>query len=481
MNTNALKTAALLVLGSVAIGCGGGAAAGAGANNAGGGKRSPDSIVAEAKNKFDEGLRSLAAHDKANDWSAAHCNSTADLFKSAATEQEKSDDRVFAEAVYNAGLAYQRCNDHVNAKEQFNLALKANPAFHRARAQLALYAFVEGGDKNYDAPIAELERAIQDASFQNVDALVNLAMIQMRRNNSVADKDGPNDFERAKKNLQRALAIDDSFMPAFNQLAIYYLESAKLKAGRNIKKGVGSSGKAQPRVDAQALELAALVCSQAIRKNPNYAPIHNTAGMIQVELRNLNTAVSEFNMARRLDPSFYEAQMNYAAVNLQFRGFAQAEEAFRAALKMRPNDFEAHLGLALALRGQIDDANFDKMVKGASDELAAARAIAPDRPETYYNEAILTQEYKAKSGGKEAESALNAAKGLYNQFIQKAGKAPEFEEAVKRSKERMEEIDQILEFNRQGEEERKQMEQEQKQREAEAETAGALDPNAPKP
>ena len=34
----------------------------------------------------------------------------------------------------------------------------------------------------------------------------------------------------------------------------------------------------------QQLELAALVCSQAIRKNPNYAAIHNTAGLIQVEL-----------------------------------------------------------------------------------------------------------------------------------------------------------------------------------------------------
>ena len=72
-------------------------------------------------------------------------------------------------------------------------------------------------------------------------------------------------------------------------------------------------------------ELTALVCSQAVRKNPKYAAIHNTAGMIQVELGNLNSAVSEFNNARTLDPTFYEAQMNYAAVNLQFRGFAQAE------------------------------------------------------------------------------------------------------------------------------------------------------------
>jgi tetratricopeptide (TPR) repeat protein len=261
-------------------------------------------------------------------------------------------------------------------------------------------------------------------------------------------------------------------MPAFNQLAIYYLETAKQKAGRAVGKRVSAGASKEKKVETQALELAALVCSQAVRKNPNYAPIHNTAGMIQVELSNLNTAVQAFNNARKLDPSFYEAQMNFAAVNLQFRGFAQAEDAYRAALKMRPNDYDARLGLALALRGQIDDSNFDKMVAAASAELDAAKKIAPDRPETYYNEAILTQEYKAKSGGKDAEPMLIAAKGLFSQFVQKAGSTPEFGEPVKRSKERMEEIDQIIAFNKQTEAERKNAEAELKQKEAEKE-AGA--------
>ena len=53
----------------------------------------------------------------------------------------------------------------------------------------------------------------------------------MGRNNKTSDKDGENDMERAKKNLQRALAIDDGYMPAFNQLALYYFERAKNPAG----------------------------------------------------------------------------------------------------------------------------------------------------------------------------------------------------------------------------------------------------------
>src|SRR5262249_20155488 len=155
--------------------------------------------------------------------------------------------------------------------------------------------------------------------------------------------------------LQRALAKDDSYMPAFNQLAILYLEVAKQAAGRDTKRKFRAAGAKEKHVDTQALDLAAVVCSQAIKKNPKYASIRNTAGMIQGELGNLNDAVAQFNQARTLDPSFYEAQMNYAAVNLQFRGFSQAEGAYRKAVELRPNDYDAHLGLALALRGGIDD------------------------------------------------------------------------------------------------------------------------------
>lgn len=465
------------LLASAAVGCGGGGGTGPTGPHAidkTTGKAITDSkgnaISVDAANKFKSGLDAMAQHDKANDWNDASCESTAELFLDAAKEQG---DKQFSEAIYNAGLTYQRCKKTAEAKKYFQQVLQRDPKFHRARAQLALYSFAESGEKNVDQAIAEMRQAaITDAQFKNVEALVNLAMLYMKRGNQVADNDGANDFQRAKKYIQSALAVDDAFMPAFNQLAIYYLESAKQKAGRDAKRRVATNAGKEKKVDSQAMELAALVCSQAIRKNPNYAPIFNTAGMIQVELGNLNSAVQAFNTARKLDPDFYEAQMNFAAVNLQFRGFAQAEEAYRAAVKMKPQDFDAHLGLALALRGQIDDANFDQMVAAASAELEAAKKIAPDRAETYYNEAILTQEYKAKSGGKAAEGALTAAKGLFGQFIQKAGASAEFADAVKRAKERITEIDQIIEFNKQTEAERKAAEAEMKQREAEAEAKG---------
>jgi tetratricopeptide (TPR) repeat protein len=425
-------------------------------------------VSVAAANKFNAGLDALAQHDKAADWNDLACMSTAQLFLDAAKEQH---DKDFLEAIYNAGLSYQRCKKVTEAKAQFKVVLDKDPKFHRAKVQMALYAFADSGEKNIDEAISTIrEAAVVDAQFKNVEALVNLGMLYIKRNNKVEDQDGKTDLLRAKRFIQSAMALDDGYMPAFNQLAILYLETAKQAAGRDTKRKVASGGSKEKKVDTQALELAALVCSQAIRKNSKYASIQNTAGMIQVELGNLNGAVSAFNTARTLDPSFYEAQMNYAAVNLKFRGFQQAEQAYRKAIEIRPSDYDAHLGLALALRGGTDDSNFDKNVREASEELAKAKQLAPDRAETYYNEAILTQEYKAKSG-KGGDELLNAKK-LFAEFITKAGGTGEFADAVKRSKERMAEIDQIIEFTKQSDKDRKAAEADLKQKAAEAEAKG---------
>jgi tetratricopeptide (TPR) repeat protein len=410
-------------------------------------------VSAEIAKGYNDALKEMVDHDRANDWTDATCKEVGKSFLEASTAQKSEGKNEFPEALYNAGLAYQRCNDDADAKAQFQAALNMNAQFHRARVQLALYELKEKGDAAVEPVIHELMQAVKDAQFQNVEALVNLAMLQMKRRGTGSDADGANDYDRAKKNLQRALAIDDGYQPAFNQLALYYLELAKAKAGR----GGGRRGTAvfvrTKKADQQQLELAALVCSQAIRKNPNYAAIHNTAGLIQVELQNINNAVQEFQTAAKLDATFFEAQMNFAAVNLSFRGFKAAEDAYRAALKIQPNDYEAHLGLALAIRGQINDSNFDKNVADAQAELDRCKKIAPDRPETFYNEAILVQEYKAKGGGNGAVPALEQAATIFETFVQKAGSNPEFATAVKRSKERSQDIRDTVKFIKEGQSE----------------------------
>ena len=432
MKRISLITASLLAISAAA--CGGG---GPDANTPGkGGKgQSVNGVVQLDKNaqaKFNAAIDAFVEHDKANNWNDETCKSVAQQFEAIGP---------VAHATFNAGLAYQRCNDDKNARERFEKALQQDPKFHHARAQIALYRYKQDGDDN--AAINDLQQAVTDAQFQNVPALVNLAMVMMERDGANPGQNCKDDMDCAKLNLQRALAIDDAYMPAFNQLALYYFKLAKKRAG--AVKGSSKSAKGrqivthaaqQKRADVQQLELAALVCSQAIRKNANYAPIHNTAGLIQNELGQVNGAVAEFNTAAKLDPKFFEAQMNYAFVNLGFRGFEQAQQAFKRALAMRPNDYDAHLGMALALRGPITGAepDYDQRVAAVQAELDAAKKIDPNRPDAYYNEGILTQEFKAKAGldKEKTKATLRQASQIFQVFLEKAAGKPEYDGAVKR-------------------------------------------------
>ncbi|MFT3766522.1 MAG: hypothetical protein QM820_13565 [Minicystis sp.] len=384
-------------------------------------------IPPEARVLFEDGLRKMAQHDRANDWSEAACKETAAILTAAAVH-------VRPVASYDAALVQQRCGKDAEAKALLQAALEQDPAFYPARAALALHEAAEPG--RLDHAIAELRRAVIDARFASVEAQVALAALQMRRGSSAADDDGADDLDRAKKNLHRALAIDDGYMPALNQLAILHLERAKRDPGRNAG-----------RKAASTLELAALVCSQAVRKNPRYAPIHNTAGLVDVELGNLSRAAAAFDEARRLDPRFVEAHMNYAAVNLGFRGFARAEEAYRKVLAIRPSDYDARLGLALAIRGQIEDGNEVARVAEATKEITEAKRLAPARPEAYFNEAILVQAYGPRSG--EPNASYERARALYREFLDKAGDKPAFAEARRQASDRIVEIDQMIGFFKQ--------------------------------
>lgn len=451
--------------------CGGAAGVGgAKAGDASGaGEMSKRAVSKQAKADFDRALQSFLDHDRKQDWNEGICSSVAGMFEGASEQQKSATGRGLAEAAYNAGLAYQRCGKDAEAQAQFEAAAGIDSRFHRAQAQLALYKYQQSGD--LDGTISRLDELIREAKFQNAEALVSLAALQMERGNDQADGDGKDDFERAQRNLQRALAVDDSYMPAFNQLAVYYLEAARKKAGAGAKsrrgaRGMEVSGASRTDVNEQQLDLAALVASQAQRKNPSYAPIHNTTGLIQSELKNFNGAVKSFGRARQLDPKFFEAHMNYAAVNLSFRGFQEAEKAYREALKLRPKEYEAYLGLALAVRGQINDSNFDTNVNEAQKVLDQAKKLDVMRPEAVYNEAILTHEFRAKRAGNKAVPVLQKAASQYQDFVTKAGDDPVMAAAVKRSKERIEDIQATIKFLKEGDQAERDAEEARKAAEA---------------
>ncbi|MEP7126367.1 MAG: hypothetical protein ABJE95_35875 [Byssovorax sp.] len=386
-------------------------------------------LTPAAKSKLDEALRAMATHDRARDWTTATCAEIAGRF----LEIDAAGTPVPS---YNAGLARGRCGDEGASRALFEASLARDPSFFPARSAL-VRAQAASGAAGLDQAIASLDAQVVASRFTDVNALVLLGTLQIKRGRPASSPGADDDISSARRSLQRALAVDEGSVAALNQLALAHLGSAK---------GAGKKG------DKQALELAQLVCSQAVKKNPRYAAIHNTAGLIEVALGNLPRAVNEFGEARRLDPASFEAQMNFAALNLGFHGYTPAEEAYRAALALRPDDYDARLGLSLALRAQIDEVRGPALVPEAERELAKAKSIAPERPEAYFNEGILVQEYGARWGGDEAAhlKSLARARELFTTFLAKSGDGAAFSDARKRASEHLVEIDVLSRFSGQG-------------------------------
>ena len=394
----------------------------------------------EYSDRFAKALGEVAALDAKDAWTAADCERVAAEFGAIGEARGPRG----AEALFNAGIAFERCGRDEDAAKRFSEALTGNPDLHAARVHLTLIRHRRTGGKEIDAVIAELRTtAIVSARYQNVEALVALATLCLERNNDAPDTDGQNDRARAVRYLQSALAVDDSYSPAMNGLALYYLGEARTTAGRKVVKSSTGAPTSTSGGGTQAMELAALVCTQAIRRDPTDAVLFNTLGLIEVELGNLGKAAEAFGKARSLRPGFYEAEMNFAAVNLRFRGFTKAEEAYRSVLSKRADDYDARVGLALALRGQIGPEGTEAFAVEAEKELEKAKKIAPDRPEAYYNEGILYEEYLARTSD---PSALRKAQELFREFVKKAGASPEMADAVKRANERIKEIDSIQQF-----------------------------------
>ncbi len=381
-----------------------------------------------------QGLADMARHERDHDWSEAACKETVALLLGGGAAA------VPAAASYDAGLVQRRCGKGVEARALFEAALAQDPAFHPARTALALARASDAG--GLDGAIAELSRSVHDARFSDPTALVALATLQMQRGSGSADGEGTDDIDRARQNLHRALAIDDASMPALNQLALLHLARARRGVHEDPHRSEGK------KAATQALEMAALVCTQAIAKNPRWAPIHNTAGLVEVELGNLSRAAAAFDEARHLDPRLVDAQMNLAALNLQVRGFARAEEAYRAVLAQRPDEYDARVGLALAIRGQIDAASEPARVADATKELLHAERIAPDRPEAWFNQAILVQEYGGRTGapGEAVANLVRAGLSSTSGSWSTADGAPAFAEARERAKGRLKDIQQIAEL-----------------------------------
>jgi tetratricopeptide (TPR) repeat protein len=409
-------TARILGLSAVVAaltGCGG--AAVTASTGSGGTTAAPDAprtstgevVSAEAQNYWRDGLAAFTQAESAG-WNDDTCGDVTEFFDDAAEAQGGR----FAEALYMAGLTRSRCNDRTKALEYYNRALSANNKFCKARVMIGLDQVAQNQSA---AALQTFSRAVADDA-QCTEGYVNLAALQRASGQATLVRDALN-------NLRRALAIDAQYIPAFNEMALLYVQ----EADRN------------PTEATQRLDLAAVVCSQAqsiirqmvrdlgearrtspeaSRLQREASPIFNTMGLIYVKRGNIIEAVKSFQGAKEADAKNFEAWMNFGSMVLGFRGYPDAKDAFEHAIALDPRSYEAHLGLGAALRGLSE---FDAAVA----EYNKAKEIDGTRPEAFFNLALINHNYRGGS-----EQVLNEAKAQYEAFVAKAGSNARFADAV---------------------------------------------------
>lgn len=519
----------VIALGVVtAIGCGGGPEAKtAGTGGKVGGKTVADTqpggapVSKEAADAFTEATADFKKNEELRNWDDAKCDAVSKKFLSAGQAQGGK----FPAAHYNAAITLLRCGREADAEKEFQIALdekaalsaassdpkvKADPLFHQVWVQKAMIRFRKGDVAGINEAIDIIRsKGFDPDGSQNVEAFVSLGVLYRERwtkdtkNPDIKKKDDfglEDDLARAQFWLQNALSINDSFMPAYNQLALYYLDKARAvaaKKGKGPKAAAKKKGEEETaqekaekasKADLQTLELGLLVSEEASRRDPGYAGIWNTQGLILLEMGRTGSATKAFQNATTKDPKFFEAHMNYAAINLQFRGFGEAAKGYEAAVGLRPKDYDAKLGYAVAMRGQLDayltakqdmerkvgecadpdksgspacakansefppkikdfEGKFLDFYKKANAAYDGARDVDPGRPEAHFNKALLVEKYKAKAEPNvKSAVAYREAEKLYMDLASKFGGNPRWEKLVADAKSRAEEAGKAAKF-----------------------------------
>lgn len=296
-----------------------------------------------------------------------------------------------ADGLFGAGAVYDECGMEKDAESMYKQALSKNPKLAPAMSNLGVMLQRQGRSQE---ALVQFENAVKadPKSPLAVSAYNNRGALLLERARLTNNKAG---YDEAIGQLRRALALDAESMAAYQILASIYYTTAE--------------------ADRSKLRLAQLVCDEAKKINPDYAPVYNTLGLIKLRSKDVTGALTEFRKAASLDPGLTEAQLNIGAISLSARSYKQAEEAFQAVLKKVPNHFDATVGMGVALRGQRkpDEAEtwYNKALQMQIDPKTDPR-IEAKKCGVLYNLGLLYQDYKAGS-----PEDMNKGKGLYNKFL----------------------------------------------------------------
>jgi tetratricopeptide (TPR) repeat protein len=355
------------------------------------------------KSDFDTAVDFFNQQDATGAWTKDRCE------KAAARFQDSGKGKL-AEAYFNAGVAYQRCQDFDSAESMYKKALGLNPKHAPSLANLAEIALRRG--KRDDA-MNLLKQAIDnDSNLQVSSARTNLGWLQYQELRRTTDAAARAKLEeQAIRNLQSALAVDSDDVVAYTVLALLHMEGADKNRNR--------------------LDLAQLLVDEGKKRDEKYAPLWNASGLLKMKRGAVAQALADFRQAVMLDPQNFEARMNAAQILLSSRNYNEAETQFREGLKLRPKSYEATIGLGIALRGQAtvfraqsQTADFARKLDEAERTYNDALSLDKNRADAFYNLGLLYMDYRTNDPDAQKNIAqYKKAKQYFQDFLSRADKA----------------------------------------------------------
>lgn len=299
-------------------------------------------------------------------------------------------DPKFAEAYYNAGVAYEikykdKNPNNEKAIEVYKKAIELkNDNYSFVRASLNLAKLYEGMQK-YDDAIELLRAAIKVeadyAELYNASGLIYLANGNTEaekardKMSQASGKANPfkTSYDYAVKFFEKALEVQQRYPEASTNLGIAFLKQGKL---------------------AKAIKQF----EETLVKDPNFAGAHYNYANALIINGFYEKAISHLQKAAALDPEMEEAFYSLGKAYEHLNKFTEAEKAFKAAITIR-KDYVLAKNAYDSLRKKREDFRSHitfkkKVVEGEEGEGEGEQAL---------DESEMTKEQIAELKKKKAE------------------------------------------------------------------------------
>jgi tetratricopeptide (TPR) repeat protein len=386
----------------------------------------------EATKDVQDVLKGVA--EKGGKWSQSDCEKVAEAFGKVAKETAGEKDAV-AQARFNEGVAWSKCQNDDKASTAYRAALSANPRYAPAKVNMAEMYTRQG---NTSSAWETFLQAFM-AAPEDVDANYNLAVL-------LEQKDFRGEMAPPElRNFWKKLNFDPKTAGDVAELHLRMV-LAKSSAGKSMRDATLNLKayslmalmyyhQSRHRKNRSKLTLASLVLKEAQKvlqkeivkgqfcKDPEkatyfdiaVAQMRNIAGLILLRREQLVEAMYRFEAALKCNADFIEAHMNRAAIALGFRGYWIAHDSFQRVLKLQPRNLDATVGLGVAYRGIATDPDPRGQQKQKEDwyKLAVAQYEAslkldPNASDAIYNLGYLYMDYV---------NDINLAEKWYKEYL----------------------------------------------------------------